>query len=208
MASYLHEVARRLVAFDTVSAKSNAAAAGYLADELARHGFRVACHEYETRRRRQGERRRDGRAAGRGRADRLGAHRRRAVRGPGGLDARAARARDRRRPRLGSRHLRHEGLPRAMCGRGRGARPRDAAPAARLRLHRRRGDRLRRRAAARARAAGVPRRRAAADARVDRRADRVAGVPHAQGHRRRSRSRRTASPVTAASPSAGRTRSR
>ena len=48
MASYLHDVARRLVAFDTVSAKSNAAAAGYLADELARHGFRVRCHEYET----------------------------------------------------------------------------------------------------------------------------------------------------------------
>jgi acetylornithine deacetylase len=48
MASYLHAVARRLVAFDTVSAKSNAAAAGYLADELAHHGFRVACHEYET----------------------------------------------------------------------------------------------------------------------------------------------------------------
>jgi acetylornithine deacetylase len=48
MAAYLHEVARRLVAFDTVSAKSNAAAAGYLAAELARHGFRVVCHEYET----------------------------------------------------------------------------------------------------------------------------------------------------------------
>jgi acetylornithine deacetylase len=48
MPSYLHEVARRLIALDTVSAKSNAAAAGYLADELARHGFRVACQEYET----------------------------------------------------------------------------------------------------------------------------------------------------------------
>jgi acetylornithine deacetylase len=47
MPSYLHEVARRLIAFDTVSAKSNAAAAAYLADELARHGFRVACREYE-----------------------------------------------------------------------------------------------------------------------------------------------------------------
>jgi acetylornithine deacetylase len=47
--SYLHEVARRLVAYDTVSAKSNADAAGYLADELARHGFRVACQEYEAR---------------------------------------------------------------------------------------------------------------------------------------------------------------
>jgi acetylornithine deacetylase len=49
MASYLHDVARRLVGFDTVSAKSNAAAAAYLADELAHHGFRVACHEYDTR---------------------------------------------------------------------------------------------------------------------------------------------------------------
>src|SRR5438552_3849696 len=48
MASYLHETARRLVAFDTVSAKSNAAAAEYLADELERHGFRVACQRYEV----------------------------------------------------------------------------------------------------------------------------------------------------------------
>src|SRR6185369_16062188 len=47
MGSYLHEVARRLVAFDTVSAKSNAEAARYLADELAGHGFRVACQTYE-----------------------------------------------------------------------------------------------------------------------------------------------------------------
>src|SRR5258708_3458210 len=45
MPSYLHEVARRLVAFDTVSSKSNAAVAGYVADELLRHGFRVACRE-------------------------------------------------------------------------------------------------------------------------------------------------------------------
>lgn len=48
MPSYLHEVARRLIAFDTVSAKSNAAAAAYLADELSHHGFRVACQEYES----------------------------------------------------------------------------------------------------------------------------------------------------------------
>ncbi len=47
MASYLHDVARRLVAFDTVSAKSNADAAAFLADELERHGFRVACQEYD-----------------------------------------------------------------------------------------------------------------------------------------------------------------
>ena len=46
MDPYLHEVARRLVGFDTVSAKSNAEAAHYLAGELERHGFRVACHEY------------------------------------------------------------------------------------------------------------------------------------------------------------------
>ncbi len=49
MTSYLHDVARKLVAFDTVSAKSNAAAATFLADELERHGFRVAFHRYETR---------------------------------------------------------------------------------------------------------------------------------------------------------------
>jgi acetylornithine deacetylase len=48
MASDLHDVARRLIAFDTVSHKSNAAAAGYLADRLASAGFRVACHEYEV----------------------------------------------------------------------------------------------------------------------------------------------------------------
>lgn len=48
MSSYLHEVARRLIGFDTVSAKSNAAAAAYLADELAHHGFRVVCQEYES----------------------------------------------------------------------------------------------------------------------------------------------------------------
>ena len=46
MASYLHEVARRLVGFDTVSSASNAGAAAYLAGELERHGFRVACQEY------------------------------------------------------------------------------------------------------------------------------------------------------------------
>jgi acetylornithine deacetylase len=48
MPAYLHEVARRLVAFDTVSSKSNAGAAAYLADELARLGFRVACQDYAT----------------------------------------------------------------------------------------------------------------------------------------------------------------
>jgi len=48
MGSYLHDVARRLIAFDTVSAGSNAGAAAVLADELARHGFRVACQEYES----------------------------------------------------------------------------------------------------------------------------------------------------------------
>jgi len=47
MASYLHDVARRLIAFDTVSAKSNAAAARFLADELDRHGFRVTCQDYD-----------------------------------------------------------------------------------------------------------------------------------------------------------------
>ena len=48
MEPYLHEVARRLIAFDTVSAKSNAAAAAYLAGALERHGFRVTCQEYES----------------------------------------------------------------------------------------------------------------------------------------------------------------
>jgi acetylornithine deacetylase len=49
VSSYLHEAARRLVAFDTVSAKSNAEAAAFIANELERHGFRVACPEYEAR---------------------------------------------------------------------------------------------------------------------------------------------------------------
>ena len=125
MGTYLHEVARRLVAFDTVSAKSNAAAAGYLADELERHGFRVVVPRVRDRRRRQGERDRDGRPAGRRWADRVGAYRRGAVRRPGRLDARAAGARDRRRPGLGARDLRHEGLSRPVSRRGGRARPRE-----------------------------------------------------------------------------------
>lgn len=41
MPTYLHELARALIAFDTVSVHSNAAAAAYLAGELDRLGFRV-----------------------------------------------------------------------------------------------------------------------------------------------------------------------
>jgi acetylornithine deacetylase len=48
MASDLHDVLRRLVAFDTVSHKSNAAAASYLAERLEAAGLRVACQEYDT----------------------------------------------------------------------------------------------------------------------------------------------------------------
>ena len=124
MASYLHDVARQLIAFDTVSAKSNAAAARYLADELERHGFRVACQEYESGGVAKVNVVAVGRAAGRRRADRLRAHRRRAVRRAGGMDARAAGARDRRRAGLGPRHVRHEGLPRAVSRGGGGARSR------------------------------------------------------------------------------------
>jgi acetylornithine deacetylase len=43
----LHEVARRLIAFDTVSTRSNAEAMAYLADCLDRPGFRVAVQRFE-----------------------------------------------------------------------------------------------------------------------------------------------------------------
>ncbi len=42
MTPYLYEVARRLVAFNTVSNRSNAEAMAYLANHLEDHGFRVA----------------------------------------------------------------------------------------------------------------------------------------------------------------------
>src|SRR5215510_11416437 len=42
MNSYLYEVAGRLVSFDTVSSKSNAAAMEYLSSQLNDHGFRVS----------------------------------------------------------------------------------------------------------------------------------------------------------------------
>src|SRR5260370_22266638 len=44
---YLYEVARRLVGFDTVSAKSDLAAVEYLSKELSRHGFRTAVQPVE-----------------------------------------------------------------------------------------------------------------------------------------------------------------
>jgi acetylornithine deacetylase len=43
----LHEIARRLIAFDTVSTHSNADAMAYLADCLERPGFRVAVQRFE-----------------------------------------------------------------------------------------------------------------------------------------------------------------
>ena len=46
MSVALHEVARRLIAFDTVSTRSNAEAMAYLADCLDRPGFRVAVHRF------------------------------------------------------------------------------------------------------------------------------------------------------------------
>ena len=48
MGSYLTEVAARLVAFDTVSERSNVAAIDYLADRLEGHGFRVAVQRFEV----------------------------------------------------------------------------------------------------------------------------------------------------------------
>lgn len=47
MTSYLREVASRLVAFDTVSSKSNAAAVDYLAGELDARGFHVAVQRFD-----------------------------------------------------------------------------------------------------------------------------------------------------------------
>src|ERR1700722_18294953 len=47
MNDYLYEVARRLVGFDTVSAKSNLAAIEYLSKELEKYGFRAALQPVE-----------------------------------------------------------------------------------------------------------------------------------------------------------------
>ena len=48
MSRYLQEVASRLVAFDTVSSKSNVEAVEYLGSHLADHGFNVAFHRMEV----------------------------------------------------------------------------------------------------------------------------------------------------------------
>jgi acetylornithine deacetylase len=48
MSTYLHEVASRLIAFDTVSSKSNAQAMEYLGDHLAGRGFRVSFQRVEV----------------------------------------------------------------------------------------------------------------------------------------------------------------
>ena len=45
--NYLYEVARRLIGFDTVSAKSDLAAIEYLAKELVTHGFTTAVQPVE-----------------------------------------------------------------------------------------------------------------------------------------------------------------
>jgi acetylornithine deacetylase len=45
MADYLYDTARRLIAFDTVSANSNLEAAQFLADRLESAGFRVGWHK-------------------------------------------------------------------------------------------------------------------------------------------------------------------
>ncbi|HEV2171386.1 MAG TPA: M20 family metallopeptidase [Candidatus Binatus sp.] len=47
MDNYLYDVARRLVAFDTVSAKSDRGAMDYLAGELTRYGFKTAIQPVE-----------------------------------------------------------------------------------------------------------------------------------------------------------------
>ena len=47
MSTYLEEVASRLIAFDTVSAKSNVEAMTYLGDHLDGHGFSVSLHHVE-----------------------------------------------------------------------------------------------------------------------------------------------------------------
>jgi acetylornithine deacetylase len=48
MDSYLTEVATRIVAFDTVSERSNIPAVEYLADHLEGHGFRVAVQRFDV----------------------------------------------------------------------------------------------------------------------------------------------------------------
>ena len=111
-----------------------------------------------------------------GRAGAVRAPRRGAVRGPARLDARSARASPSTATASTGAAPRDMKVFLAQCvARGVAARPRGAAPARRLRLHRGRGDRLPRRRAARARARRAARRRPAAGARLDRRADLVAG---------------------------------
>ena len=48
MSRYLDEVAKRLVAFDTTSSRSNVAATDYLAGEFENHGFRVRIQRIEV----------------------------------------------------------------------------------------------------------------------------------------------------------------
>lgn len=48
MGSYLHELAARLVGYDTVSHKSNVDAMAYLGNHLEGHGFRVALQQTEV----------------------------------------------------------------------------------------------------------------------------------------------------------------
>ena len=48
MSTYLHEITRRLVGFDTVSTKSNVEAMEYLGSHLESHGFTTAFHRAEV----------------------------------------------------------------------------------------------------------------------------------------------------------------
>jgi hypothetical protein len=85
LSRYFDEIARRLVGFDTLSARSNVAAVDYLADELDRAGFRVALQRYQDGALDQGEPGGPRRARTLRGTPALRARRHGAVRGPAGV---------------------------------------------------------------------------------------------------------------------------
>ncbi len=148
MNDYLYDVAKRLVAFDTVSAKSDRDAMEYIAGELAPRGFKTALQPVELSGVSQanlvawlGPPRADGLIIS-GHVDTV------PFDGQPGMGARAARARTRRRENLRPRHHRHERLHRAMPRRGAHPRFGPAQTPAGICFHRERGNRLPRRASA------------------------------------------------------------
>ena len=207
MNDYLYEVAKRLVAFDTVSAKSDRDAIEYLAAELAPRGFKTAIQPIELFGVAQanlvawiGPPRADGLIIS-GHVDVV------PFDGQPGWEREPLKLELAGEQNLRPRHHRHERLHRAMPRRRAHARFVAAQAPAGVRLHRERGSRMPRRSQRRARAQANPGRNSSAAVGVDRRADFVGSVARAQEHRVVRRHRRAASAVTAARRPAASTRS-